>query len=123
MKNKSIKSKVLAGIVMASMILSSTAVFADTSSTTASSKNTTKTAQKAHGDRKGGLKTAIDNLVTAGTLTSEKATAIENAIGKKHDDANKGGDRFKTQLDTLVSDGTITSDDEAAIIAALENNK
>ena len=123
MKNKSIKSKVLAGVVMASMILSSTAVFADTSSTTASSTNTTKTTGRAHGDHKGGFKTVLDGLVTAGTISSDKATAIENTIGKKHDDTNKGGDRFKTELDALVSAGTITSDEETAIIAAFENNK
>lgn len=79
MKNKSIQSKFFSGIVMASMILSSTSAFANTTnSTTASSTDAAKTAQKTHGNHKGGnrFKTQLDTLVSAGTITSDEKAAI-----------------------------------------------
>ena len=88
MKNKSIKSKVLAGILMASMMITSaTAVFAaDTTDTT----NNSKTSQFGFkgGEHKDKFKTVLANLVTAGTITSTQETAIETALtpqGKNKD--------------------------------------
>ncbi|MBE6090047.1 MAG: hypothetical protein E7206_18810, partial [Clostridium beijerinckii] len=69
------------------------------------------------GNEKGGFKAALDSLVTAGTLTSEKETSIENAL-KPQGDFNGGDhkDMFKTKLDALVTAGTITTDQETAVL-------
>ncbi|WP_243173251.1 hypothetical protein [Clostridium beijerinckii] len=83
-------------------------------------------------DAKGNFKTVLDNLVTAGTLTSDKETAIENALkpqekqlGEK--DKSKGIEKYKeminTKLDGLVTAGTITTDQETTIIEALTPSK
>lgn len=127
MKNKSIKSKILAGVLMASIMVSATGVFAATSADkTNNAANSSVT--RSRGEHKGNFKTILDNLVSDGTLTSDKATAIQTALDQKHADkpisidkklGDKDGDRFKSKLDALVSDGTLTSDEAAAIQTAL----
>lgn len=119
MKNKSIKSKIIAGLIMATMVItSSSLVFA---------------AGQAKGDNQ--MKTQLDSLVTAGTITSDIETAVLNILtpsgnggagadgqGTAPSDQGAPGDGqggFKTQLDALVTAGTITSDQETAVVAAL----
>ena len=118
MKNKSIKSKVIAGVLMASMMASTSAVFAaDTTDTTDSTNNATT--QEGYfngrdhkymfkggfngGEHKDMFKTDLADLVTAGTITSDEQTAIETALTSAKD-----GD-FQTALTDLVTAGTITS--------------
>ena len=124
MKNKSIKSKVLAGILMASMMITSaTAVFAaDTTDTT----NNSKTPQFGFkgGEHKDMFKTVLANLVTAGTINSTQETAIETALTPQG--GNKDGDHkdmFTNKLADLVTAGTITSEEETATTTALASAK
>jgi hypothetical protein len=67
-------------------------------------------------------KTALDNLVQAGTITQSQEDAVINALKQampQHNgDMHKNG--FKTALDTLVSGSIITADQETAIINALK---
>ena len=65
----------------------------------------------------------LSNLVTAGTLTQDQATAIKNVLhkgpgGKGHDGKEFGGnpEGMKTQFDKLVTAGTITQTDETNIL-------
>lgn len=107
MKTKSIKSKVIAGLVAAGIAISTSNIaFA---ANIASTNNN--------------LKTQLDTLVTAGTITSDQETAIVEALtpsnkgdDKKHDN---NGDFITSKLDALVTTGTITSDQETAIIKVL----
>ena len=62
------------------------------------------------GEHKDMFKTVLDNLVTAGTITSDKETTIETVLSQK--DNSNGGEHknmFKTKLANLVTAGTITS--------------
>ena len=69
MKNKSIKSKVIAGVIMASMVISGgSAVFAADATNTTNTDTTTVTYQ----GRGNNFQTKLDALVTAGTITSDK---------------------------------------------------
>jgi competence protein ComGC len=72
------------------------------------------------------IKQQLDNLVTAGTITQDQETAIENVLtpssegtstSQKHDFAQG----IKTKLDSLVSAGTITQDQETAVITELQS--
>jgi len=63
-----------------------------------------------------GAKTALDALVTAGTITQVQADAIQTARTPSKDTSNKGpSDGIKTALDSLVTAGTITQAQEDAI--------
>jgi competence protein ComGC len=120
MKNKSIMSKVIAGVMMVGMVISTgTAVFA------ASATNSTSNPSAIHklgGNT--GMKTQLDTLVTAGTITADQETAVLNLFTRQ--DNGKAGnhkDGMKTQLDALVTAGTITADQETAIQTALQSSK
>jgi competence protein ComGC len=70
------------------------------------------------------LKTKLDTLVTAGTITQAQETAIQNLFTRdKTKDAQAGKEKFtnslKTKLDTLVTAGTINQDQENAMITSL----
>ena len=70
------------------------------------------------------FKTVLDNLVTAGTITSDKETTIETVLSQK--DNSNGGEHknmFKTKLANLVTAGTITFHEETAIETALASAK
>lgn len=63
-------------------------------------------------------------LVTAGTITQDQKTAIQNLFkGNRDKDAQDGKEKFtsfvKTKLDKLVTAGTITQDQETAMINSL----
>jgi len=194
MKNKSIKSKVVAGVLMASMMSSTTAVFAanntsafhnpqggfndgfngrDNSRDSQNMFTTTRAQQGGNndgdsqkmftsalvqqdgnndGDSQNMFTTKLADLVTAGTITSTQETAIETALAKQ-DDFNVGNNQnitttaavfvadttnnaptpqddfgfngrnnqniSTTTLDDLVTAGTITSTQETAIETAL----
>ncbi|MCH5138440.1 hypothetical protein JMF89_14690, partial [Clostridiaceae bacterium UIB06] len=103
MRNKSIKSKVMAGLLMAGIIMS------------------VGSGVSAAGN---GMTNQLDALVTSGTITSVQETAIINAItpAAPTNDGTQKADRqteMKTKLDALVTAGTITSAQETAIITAL----
>lgn len=53
---------------MASMMISATPAFTSTASST-------KNSARSYGDNKGNFKTVLDNLVTAGIISSDKTTA------------------------------------------------
>ena len=98
MKTKSIKSEVIAGLVAAGITLSSGNI-----------------AFAAHmAGTNNNIKTQLDTLVTAGAITSDQETSIEEALASAKDPST-----IKTQLDALVTAGTITSDEETAIEEAL----
>jgi competence protein ComGC len=72
------------------------------------------------------VKTAVDSLVTAGTITADQETAVLTALqppaptdGTAPADTGKH-DRMTAPLDALVTAGTITSDQETAIADALK---
>ncbi|MBP2033289.1 competence protein ComGC [Clostridium algifaecis] len=87
-------------------------------------KNMTQAERKAYFESKktAGKTNFLDSLVTAGTITKDQETAIQNLL-KPNKDANVGKEKFanflKTKLDTLVTAGTITQDQETAIINSL----
>ncbi|EKQ57160.1 MAG: hypothetical protein A370_01174, partial [Clostridium sp. Maddingley MBC34-26] len=61
---------------------------------------------------------------TAGTITADKETAIENALkpqGGIKDREHK--DFLKTKLDALVTAGTITADQETAVLGVFTQSK
>jgi competence protein ComGC len=120
MKSKSIKSKVMTGIILASLMVgASTGVFAATSD-----KTTNNTGKFQHQGRDNGFENKLTALVSAGTITSDQETAIKAAITPK--DGFKGGNHegmIKTKLAELVTAGTITSDDQTAIETALTSAK
>jgi hypothetical protein len=142
MKSKSVRSKVIAGVVMGSMLIS-TSITAFANDVGGSNK-----AKSAVQQGKGnGFQTKLDALVSAGTITSSQETAIEKALipqqGCGHKDFSKTGvttrsavtvttgsavtlkegrdhkDFFENKLTELVKAGTITAADQTAIEAAL----
>lgn len=67
----------------------------------------------------------LDDLVTAGTITQDQATAIQSAfqsIGKAIQSSGIYNSRPVNPLDSLVTDGTITKDQETAIKSAFESS-
>lgn len=151
MKNKSIMSKVITGVMMGSMFIStSTSVFAADATNkpvnppviyTLGANNEIKTQldalvkagtipadkgtaiQKAIESNKGDFKTALDSLVKEGTINSIHKTVLEKAITPQ--DNGKGLDnnsRIKAQLDALVKAGTIPAAKETTIQKAIESN-
>ncbi|MFL0198043.1 hypothetical protein ACJDU8_21115, partial [Clostridium sp. WILCCON 0269] len=82
------------------------------------SNNKTKAVHQFNkGNNKNSLKTELDKLVTAGTITSAQETAITSAIKTAGESGTKTN--FKTVLDNLVTAGTITSAQETAITSAM----
>lgn len=70
------------------------------------------------------LKTKLDSLVTAGTITQDQETAALNLLtSSKTDKKSNTENLLKTKLDTLVTAGTITKDQETAIKNLLTSNK
>lgn len=142
MKSKNIKIKLMAGMLLASMAISTSniAFAANTVNGTKLDAVTTgiKTSPlkpavptdypSSHNDNQGkqdgakGISSQLDALVTAGTITSVQEIAIQTAFSTSHNDReNKqdGTNRISTQLDALVTTGTITLVQEVAIQAAL----
>lgn len=69
------------------------------------------------GEPKENLKTKLDALVTAGTITQAQEDAALNLITpKKVGVKGDKGTFFKTKLDTLVSAGTINQTQEDAVL-------
>ena len=65
-----------------------------------------------------GMKTAMDSLVTAGTITQAQEDALQTAMTASKGNANRGHNGgMKTALDSLVTAGTITQAQETAILA------
>lgn len=71
---------------------------------------------------KEGIKTKLDSLVDAGTITEDQETAVLNIItpanSASENSQTERGNHFgnlKTKLDSLVTAGTITEDQETAI--------
>ncbi|AZV58342.1 hypothetical protein [Clostridium sp. AWRP] len=77
------------------------------------------------------LKTKLDPLVTAGTITQDQETAALNLLtsSKTNKKSNtqakkeKTKDSLKTTLDSLVTAGTITKDQETAILNSSSQKK
>ena len=140
MKSKSIRSKVMTGLVLACMVISTSSVAFG--ATTVSVNNNIETKLSALvtagtitsaqvtsieaaltpsgnvGGEKGGPSGNLDALVTAGTITAAQQTAIETAL--KAADKNEAG--IKTALDTLVTAGTITATQETAVTTAFTSS-
>lgn len=84
------------------------------------------------------IKTSLDALVTAGTITSDQETAVLNLFTPSNDttggtSGSTGGgttgsapsnptDVLKTQLDALVTAGTITSAQETSILTVIQSS-
>ncbi len=70
------------------------------------------------------LKTKLDSLVTAGTITQDQETAALNLLtSSKTDKKSNTENLLKTKLDTLVTAGTITQDQETAILNSSSQEK
>jgi polyhydroxyalkanoate synthesis regulator phasin len=63
------------------------------------------------------MTSALDALVTAGTITADQETAIADALRNA---APHDADSCKTALDALVTAGTINADQETAVLTALQ---
>ena len=124
MKTNNIKSKIMTGVILASMMIgASTGAFAADSSSTTSSTGRTKVQYQG---RNNGFRTKLDALVTAGKITSDQETAIKAALTPQGEFkvGNKGGehkDFLKNKLAELVTAGTLTSDEQTAIETALSS--
>ncbi len=85
-------------------------------------------------DQSGGfaqlIKTKLDSLVSAGTISADQETAVQTALTPSSDGttppagsgAFAGHDstsRIKVKLDALVTAGTISADQETALVTAL----
>ncbi|MGH4137247.1 hypothetical protein [Clostridium sp.] len=102
MKSKNIKSKIMAGLVLACMTISTaSAAFGATTAPV----NTN-------------IETKLSALVTAGTITSSQLTSIETAIMPSGNISGEKGSHG-SNLDALVTDGTITAAQQTAIETAL----
>ena len=76
MKSKSIKNKIVTGVIFASLMISGgTVVFATDSTNTDNNKSVTQ-----HQCRNNRLQTKLDSLVKAGTITSDQAAAIKDSL-------------------------------------------
>jgi competence protein ComGC len=67
----------------------------------------------------------LDDLVSAGTITQEQATAVESAfqsVGKAIQSSGIYNNRPKNPLDALITTDTITAEQEAAIKSAFESS-
>ena len=127
MKNMSLKSKVISGVVIASMMVSTgTIAFAADKAGRANGKTSIHNQDKHRfgQGKNNGLETKLNALVTAGTITSEQEAAIKTAItpqgfakGINH------AEIFKTKLEGLLTAGTITADEKSAIETALTSEK
>ena len=116
MKKTKIKSVVL--IAAIATLLSTTAAFADTTSTNI--VQTPGIPQTQSCGVNGWFQNHLDSLVTAGTITQAQETAIETAMTSAKGNFNRGHNGgFKTALDSLVTAGTITQTQETAIQTAM----
>ena len=127
MKNMSLKSKVISGVVIASMMVSTGTIAFAADATGTSNAKTSVHNQDKHRFGQGknnGIESKLNALVTSGTITAEQETAIKTAIMPQG--FAKGGNHseiFKTKLEELVTAGTITADDKTAIETALTSDK
>ena len=58
---------------------------------------------------------SLGSLVSDGTITSDQADSIENALSSSSVDVSNGSNPLKTVLDSLVSNDVISEDQEEAI--------
>ena len=121
---KTSKTKTIVIATAITTLLSATAVYAAT--TNNGSVHVPMFSRTHTGAAKDGFINHLDSLVTAGTITSDQETAIQNAISTEMKTGIAKGEfkqgmakGFKTALDGLVTGGTITSDQETAIEAAV----
>jgi polyhydroxyalkanoate synthesis regulator phasin len=131
MKNLNIKNKIITGVLLVSiMIAGGTAVFAvDLTSKSGDISVDQHQDRNQNGVR---FKTNLDNLVTAGIITSDQEAAINEVLipqgMNKDSNSNQSGnseDRqniLKTRIDALAAAGTITADEQTAIETALANS-
>ena len=118
-----LNKKKLSAIFLASlMVMTSTGATTFAASNTSSAKQPVKTNQKVQinaAQLTSVYKTALDSLVTKGTITQAQSDAISKALPAKGT-APGGKAGFKNPLESLVSAGTITSDQLKAIETALK---
>ena len=133
MINKSLRSKIITGAVVASMMLS-TSVGTFAADTTSTNDKTVSVTQ--HAKEKGHLSVIIDSLVESGDLSKDSADAIKTALqpqGMKHRKAADGmaknnmnaedlAAKMEEKLTALVNNGTITDDEKTAIVDGLDTD-
>ena len=75
------------------------------------------------------MTSALDNLVTSGTLTSDQEISILNAIEEGRNSNTQSStstdetqNPMKNMLDSLVTSGTITQTQEDSINSAFQNS-
>jgi hypothetical protein len=126
MKSKSIKVKIMTGILLASMAISGSNIVFAANTTSGTNNIKTKTSALAVAGSNN-VKTKLSTLVAAGTITSAQSTAIQTALEASHNDkqdnqGEKGENRGPSgQLDALITDGTITLAQSTAIETALSS--
>ncbi|MDR3542520.1 MAG: cell wall-binding repeat-containing protein [Desulfosporosinus sp.] len=82
-----------------------------------SSALTTSTTPVTGTGTRGAIKTAMDGLVTAGTITQAQEDAVQSAVKSARQGGTQGG--IKTVMDGLVAAGTLTQAQEDSIQSAL----
>ena len=94
-------------------------------------QTSTNTNNSTGGNPTDNLKTQLDSLVTAGTITEVQETAVLNldlftpptgTTGTAGTPTGDPTDNFKTKLDTLVTAGTITEAQETSILNILKTS-
>lgn len=115
-------------VIAALAIVASIGVGAATTHAAALSKGTAKAVNHANKNFKKGngdnfLKTKLDALVKAGTITQDQETAALNLLKPSSTDKKTNAQNvLKTKLDTLVTAGTITQDEETAVLNLLTSS-
>lgn len=115
-QNKTQKTDILSQLVSQGII---TQTQADAMTKLKPSANNKNAEQNRKGMGTAQLKTKLDSLVTAGTITATQETAVEGLFAPSTNNTSNTGSAktsFKTKLDGLVTAGTLTSDQETAIL-------
>jgi len=141
MNRKKLMNKILTAVIASGVLISAgTAVFA--ASTTSSSTDTNTTKQEARmnkGNPADMMKSELNKLVTAGTITQAQETAILNKVSQEQTERQAEMDKVKNMTETerqtyfeskkttdkidflssLVTDGTLTQTQADAVKSAV----
>ncbi|AWI04452.1 hypothetical protein [Clostridium drakei] len=141
MNRKKLMSKIITAVIAGGVLISTgTAVFAANSTRSSSNTNTTKQEARMNKENKSDMmKSQLDKLVTAGTITQAQETTILNKISQEETNRQTDMDKIKNMteaehqayfeskktsektdfLASLVTDGTLTQAQADAIKTAL----
>lgn len=141
MNRKKIMNKILTAVIAGGVLVSAgTAAFAASTSSSSTGTNTTRKEARMNKENKSDMmKTELDKLVTAGTITEAQKTAILDKVSQQQSERQAEMDKVKSMteaerqtyfeskkttektdlLSSLVTDGTLTQAQADTIKSAL----